>query len=76
MKRNGNRGISRYVFQWRAILVLAISGLIVTMVPVDKVMGRQEKENLALITKNQSSELPPIDKVVPAIIGTATFGLG
>ncbi len=76
MKRNRNRGISRYVVQWRVILVLAISGFIVTMQSVHDVAGREKKENLARKTIIQSPELPSIDKVVPAITGTATFGLG
>ncbi len=76
MKRNGNKGLSRYVCLGAAISILAVSGLIVTDQPNHAVETKEAEVNLAFETKIQSPGIPPIDEAVPSIIETATFGLG
>ena len=76
MKRNGSKGLSRYLWLWATISILAVSGLIVTTQANHAFETKEGKVNLASKTKIQSPGIPPIDEVVPSIVETATFGLG
>jgi hypothetical protein len=75
MKRRNTR-FSRYTFLWSTILVITVGCLMATMQSNQASETKESSVNIALKTNNELPGIPPIDKAVPAIIETASFGLG